>query len=423
MNKSFFIHIDADAFFASVEQCLHRELRGKPVVTGRDGAMAIAMSYEAKSLGVERATPIHIIRKEFPTVHMVASDYFMYRIFSQRMLEIIREHIPNISRKSIDECSADITELVHSFSQADILAQKIKQDLELKLQCNFSVGISSSELLAKMASGMNKPSGLTIINVLKDGSYLNQPIKKVSGLGKKLCQRLSGLGIIRIRDFIENYPSIAKNFSVITNDIYQQLCGNQSTRCIPETLGQSMNRARSFRVSNNKSEILGQLIINLDTLLKKMRLGNIRCKRIHISMRNAQRESFSLGIKLHAVTRDREILHHHSILLLNELFNQNDSYRYVSVTLSGLQHGESLQADLFGESITENNNEKLFALMDILDTKFGKQCLVSANTLLRPKNLGSHINRNNNPITEMHTLLPKETFFRRLDYPYMGSIN
>ena len=89
MTNNFFIHIDADAFFASVEQCLHRELKGKPVVTGRDGGIAVAMSYEAKALGVERATPIHIIRQEFPGVHMVASDYFMYKLYSDRMLEII----------------------------------------------------------------------------------------------------------------------------------------------------------------------------------------------------------------------------------------------------------------------------------------------------------------------------------------------
>jgi DNA polymerase-4 len=176
MSNSFFIHIDADAFFASVEQCIHRELRGKFVVTGRDGAMAIAMSYKAKALGVERATPMHIINKDFPHVHMVASDYFIYRIFSQRMLNIIQTYIPKIQRKSLDECSADITNSVGSFSQAYDLAFIIKQELELKLQCNFSIGISSSELLAKMASGINKPLELTIIDVSKDLFYLEEPI-------------------------------------------------------------------------------------------------------------------------------------------------------------------------------------------------------------------------------------------------------
>lgn len=423
MTNNFYIHIDADAFFTSVEQCIHRELRGKPVVTGRDGSIAVAMSYEAKDLGVERATPIHIIRKDFPSVHMVASDYFMYKIYSDRMLSIIKNHIPSIQRKSIDECSGEITSMVDSFEQAQALGINIKSELEYKLQCSFSFGISSSPLLAKMASGMNKPSGLTIIDVDTNKDYLLFPIKKVSGLGKRLCERLSRLGVITIGDFIKKYPVIKKNFSIVTDDIFYQLQGHPPTRFSSQGLQKSMNKARSFKVSNNKSEVFGQLILNLESLLRKIRFQNMYCIKVSISLCNAQRVSCSNYLNLTTHSRDPLIIRDCVKKLFDKLYCLDDAYRYVSVTLSGLQQDVYTQNDLFGESENLKSNEKLYNLIDALDYKFGNHCLAPASTLIVPKKIGSHIKKGNEIITELNPLLPNETFFKRLAYPFLGSIS
>lgn len=421
MNK-FFIHIDADAFFASVEQCLHPELRGKPIVTGRDGSIAVAMSYEAKALGVERATPIHIIRKEFPTVQMVASDYFMYRIYSNRMRDIIKSSIPGIKRKSIDECSADISDLVHSFEEARLLALKIKHDLEQKLRCSFSVGISSSSLLSKMASGMNKPSGLTIINPKENSHYRDLPLKKVSGLGRKLCHRLSIMGVIRIKDFISQYPKIKKNFSITVDDIYHELQGIPSARARKEKPQQSMNKARSFKVTFLEEEIFGQLLLNLDSLMKKMRVENLICSKLHISLGDQNRERTSSSINLHKKNRDSKIIYELIRILFDDVYVKNKGYRYVSITLSGLEKNTFAQPDLFGESVREKDTEKLYTLIDSLDAKFGRPMVSFATTLSLPKSLGSHVDTQKNPITMMNTLLPNETFFRRLRYPFLGKV-
>lgn len=420
--NSFYIHIDADAFFASVEQCLHRELRGKPIVTGRDGSIAVAMSYEAKALGVERATPIHIIRKEFPEVQMVASDYFMYRIYSNRMRDIIRDYIPQIKRTSIDECFADISNLVDSYGQAKELAIKIKNELELKLGCTFSIGISSSRLLSKMASGMNKPSGLTIINPKESLDYYKLPLKKVSGLGKKICERLGAMGIVRIRDFISQYPKIRKNFSIVIDDIFNELQGIPRTRILLEKPQQSMNRARSFKVTFLKAEVFGQLILNLESLMKKMRSENLSCSRLHITLGNQNRERTSSNISFHKKNRDSKIIYNLARLLFDDIYKKDMGYRYVSVALSGLQENIFSQPDLFGECIKEKDTEKLYSLIDSLDDKFGKPTVSFASTLFLPRSLGSHVDIKKYPITMMNNLLPDETFFKRLRYPFLGKV-
>lgn len=422
MTNQFFIHIDADAFFASVEQCLHRELRHKSIVTGRDGSIAVAMSYEAKALGVERAMPIHEIREKFPQVQMVASDYTMYRVYSDRMVAIIQEYLPEIKRKSIDECCAEITTYVTSYSNARTLAQTIKEDLETKLGCTFSIGISSSPLLAKMASGMEKPSGLTIIDPESNQDYYEMPIKQVSGLGKRLCYRLSRLGVVRIRDFIEKYPLIRKNFSVTIEDIYYQLKGYAPTRVRSEKPQQSMNRARSFKLTASKEAVLGQLILNYEHLMRKMRNQNLGCARVYISLRDYERKSTTGNRALPHHTRDPKLIMESIQSLFDTLWKSGESYRYVSLTFSGLRVQSTIQMNLFQSPEREGVHENMYVILDKLNAKFGDSVVALGSTLTLPKKLGSHLDPKKYPLTLQHPLLPGESSHRRVRYPFLGSI-
>lgn len=422
MNNRLYIHIDADAFFASVEQCLHRELRGKPIVTGRDGSIGVALSYEAKALGVERATPIHMIREEFPTVQMVASDYYMYKIYSDRMISIIREYIPSIRRNSIDECSADITSMCDSFQEAEALATQVQQILNQKLMCTFSIGISTSPLLTKMASGMNKPAGLTMIDPATSTEYQQEYIKKVSGLGRKLCERLSKLGVLRISDFIERYPVIRKNFSIVTDDIYHQLLGRQSTRVREYALQKSMNRARSFKVTDNQDAVFGQLVLNFEHLMRKLRAQNMTCQRIYVTLGTADRNRRGSHLRLPSHSRDVDLLMAHMRIVFDDLCRAGEAYRYASVTLSGLRIQEVVQNDLFGEHEQQSSTESMYQTIDDLDSKFGKPVISIAATLSRPRNLGSHVDPKTYPITMRHQLLPGEEANRRIRYPFLGTV-
>lgn len=421
-KERIFIHIDADAFFASVEQMLHRELQNKAIVTGRDGSIAVALSYEAKALGVKRATPIHEIRKEFPSVQMVASDYYMYRIFSDRMLQIIREFIPRVRRKSIDECAAEITGQASSLSEAFSLATDIKDSLETRLGCQFSFGISSSPLLAKMASGMNKPSGLTVLDTEENTDYHALHVKEVSGLGRKLCERLNGLGIIRIGEFINQYHRIKRNFSIVQDDIYTQIQGYAPIRERIEKPQQSMNRARSFKVTDNPNEVFGQLVLNFEHLMRKLRAQNLVVGSVYLSMRTAIRKPIGAHMRLDKKSRDSHFLLMHFRMMFDELWVSGEAYRYVSVTFGGLRYRHVIQSDIFGSFIDEQENESVAKAIDQLDAKFGKACVSLASTLMTPRKLGSHIRPSEYPITMPHALLPGESLYRRLNYPFLGTI-
>ncbi len=169
-RPSVIMHLDGDSFFASVETAKNPSLRGKPVVTGFERGIATAMSKEAKKLGITRAMPIFRIRKEFPQVRIVESDYDAYAVFSRRMFDIIRRYTDIVEEYSIDECFADFTgipgfapDASGSFEAARPILEQIKKDIARELDISVSLGLASTRVLAKTASKSQKPDGLTII--------------------------------------------------------------------------------------------------------------------------------------------------------------------------------------------------------------------------------------------------------------------
>ncbi len=145
------LHIDADAFFASCEQAMHPQLRGKPLVCGGERGIATAVSYEARILGVTRGMPIFEVRRQFPQVIVRESDYETYSLFSKRMYVIVRAYTGMLEEYSIDECFADITGLCGSLciSYGDI-ALRIQTEIERALGISVSVGVAPREIIVML---------------------------------------------------------------------------------------------------------------------------------------------------------------------------------------------------------------------------------------------------------------------------------
>ncbi|MEY4722772.1 MAG: hypothetical protein RLZZ324_285, partial [Candidatus Parcubacteria bacterium] len=152
------VHIDGDAFFASCEQAMHPEWKGKPVVTGKERGIVAAASYEAKARGVKRGVALWDVKKLCPDAIIVPSDYETYSLFSKRMFQIMRRFTPLVEEYSIDEGFAEITGLrrpLHG-SYEDI-ARRMKETIEAELGITVSVGVSLTKTLAKIGSDYKKP--------------------------------------------------------------------------------------------------------------------------------------------------------------------------------------------------------------------------------------------------------------------------
>jgi len=140
------LHIDGDAFFASVEQARDPKLKDKPVIIGRERGIAASMSYEAKARGVTRGMPIGQIKQVCPDAIILPSDYEAYSLLSKRLFEIVRRFTPDVEEYSIDECFADLTGLRRILrGKYDDIAWRIKETLDAELGFTFSVGLASTK--------------------------------------------------------------------------------------------------------------------------------------------------------------------------------------------------------------------------------------------------------------------------------------
>ena len=192
------IHIDMDAFFASVEQRDNPQYRGKPIAVGNSGTRGVVMtaSYEARKFGVRSAMSSKYALKLCPNLIFVASHFDVYKNASKKMKEIFLRYTDLIEPISIDEAFLDVTENKLNISSATIIAKKIKQNIKDELNLTATAGVSINKFLAKVASGLNKTDGLNVIKPGETEKFIDQlPIKKIPGIGKVTGEKFENLGV------------------------------------------------------------------------------------------------------------------------------------------------------------------------------------------------------------------------------------
>ena len=192
------LHIDANAFFASVEQSANPELRGKPiaVVGGHGRTVITTSSYEARAKGVKTGMAIWEAKRTCPELIIVVGDNKKYQYTSTKINEIFRDYTPDVEAFSIDESWLDVTHSLSIFGSALNIAYLIKSRIKYQFDITVSIGIAPNKLLAKLASDMQKPDGLTIIepdNVSRTLEHML--IKELCGIGKKMQRHLNMMSI------------------------------------------------------------------------------------------------------------------------------------------------------------------------------------------------------------------------------------
>ena len=192
------IHVDMDAFFASVEQRDKPELRGKPVAVGGSSGRGVvaAASYEARRFGVRSAMPSVTARRLCPDLIFCKSRFDVYREVSQQIRAIFRHHTDLVEPLSLDEAYLDVTEDKLGIGSATRIAELIRQEIRAKTRLTASAGVSYNKFLAKIASDQNKPDGLCVIRPGEGARFVAElPIRRFHGVGPKGAEKMARLGI------------------------------------------------------------------------------------------------------------------------------------------------------------------------------------------------------------------------------------
>ncbi|MDA8171739.1 MAG: DNA polymerase IV [Nitrospiraceae bacterium] len=381
------LHLDADAFFASCEQAIHPELRGKPVITGKERGIVAAASYEAKARGVARGRRLFEVKKVCPDAVIVPSDYETYSLFSLRMFEILRRFSPDVEEYSIDEAFVDLTGLRRSFhGPYRMIAKTMQETIETELGITVSAGVSLSKVLAKVGSKHGKPKGLILIPGGDIHLYLqNLPVEKVWGIGPNTAAYLNKFGIKTALEFArKDEKFVQKYLSKPYHEIWHELNGRSvyPVTCESKSTYQSISKAKTFTPpSKDETFVFAQLSRNLENACLKARRYNMLASRLIVFLTRQDFKSAGVELKLSLPTAFPAQLFGPLKEGFKYVFRQRVLYRQTGVVLASLVPEKSLQFTLFDDTRGIEKMTRVYNAVDSLSERFGKYTVLHAASL------------------------------------------
>jgi nucleotidyltransferase/DNA polymerase involved in DNA repair len=382
------VHVDMDAFFASIEQLLNPEWRGKPVIVGadpKDGlgrGVVSAASYEARKYGVHSAMPISQAFRLCPHGIYAKPHGGVYKDYSRRIFSILNLFSPRMEAISIDEAFLDMTGNLHFYQDVDSIGHQIKVRIKQETSLIASIGIAPNKSLAKIASDFQKPDGLTIIFPDKVQKFLDPlPITKLWGIGQKTSGQLDKMGIRTVRE-LRQYPPdvIEKKFGKQGLHIIKMAKGQDDREVFPEDEAKSVSNEITFSKDCDDYEFIRNTIFSLSEKVGgRLRRSNSRGSTINIKIRFSNFKTYNRSHTLENSTNLTEEIFQAAEFMLSEFNPLDDAVRLVGVGVSNLMNEKPFQLS-FWESDKEKK-VKVEKVMDKIQDKYGKGIISHAESI------------------------------------------
>ncbi len=350
------IHIDMDAFFASVEQLDNPELRGKPVAVGGSGERSVvaAASYEARKFGVRSAMPSVMAKRLCPDLIFVKHNFERYNEVSASVFEIFREYTDIVEPLSIDEAFLDVTKDKKEIGSATLIAKKIRCDIRNKTGLTASAGISVNKFLAKIASDINKPDGLFLIRPEDAERFIGElPVEKFYGIGKVTAQKMHKLGIHKGRDLKKwDQVSLIRNFGKPGLFFYDIVRGKDDRPVETDSERKSVGTELTYEKDlTTRFEIIAELYKLEKELMERLEHSGLTGRTITLKVKFSDFRQLTRGRTLRNYIRSFDQLHREVTEIRKSLKLEGTSIRLLGVTVSNLdtEEDEDRQLHLFEE--------------------------------------------------------------------------
>ncbi len=383
------LHVDMDAFYASIEQLDHPEYKGKPVIVGADpkggkgrGVVA-ACSYEARTFGVRSALPISRAWKLCPEGVYVRPRMKRYVEVSAHVMEVFRRYTDLVEPVSIDEAFLDITGSAALLGRPDQIALSIKKEIHQTTGLTASVGLAPNKFLAKIASDLRKPDGLVVVQEKDIQEFLHGlPISRLWGVGPKTEQRLREMGFHTIGQLTAaSRESLIRSLGSLGEHLFHLSRGKDNRPVVPNWEAKSIGSETTFDVDTDDRELLLRTILELsDHVAERLRKDGYRARKVTLKLRYS---SFSTHTKQQSL--DKRIQTGEELAqIARALFSQfplTQKIRLIGVSAGDLHRdGEDPeQLPLFAYS---NGKEKLGHTVDEIKQRFGTDALRRGSQLL-----------------------------------------
>jgi len=386
LNKKI-LHLDMDAFFASVEQAANPKLKGKPVIVGSRSnkyrTVVAAASYEAKAKGCKSGMSTKEALRLCPEAIFVPADCVKYIYTAEAIFRMLHDFSPQLEMASVDEFYLDVTGCQKLFGSLENIAHSIKQDIVRKFGITGSIGIAPNKLMAKLASKFNKPDGLVIWGQ-KDlaGILQHLPVEKICGIGPKIATYLQQMAIFTCGQLAQAPEELlVSRFGKYGQWLKYAARGEDTDKVdlssqaelLPKSVGHSYTLERNI----SKLDLL-QGWIRLLCEMVALRLRNLLLEGsvVQLYLRGPDLKWWSKQKRFSEATSDGEFLYQRSLLILKHRLTQGIAVRALGVTVSRLSPANS--AFLFEQDKTRQD---LLLTLDEINQRFGNWTVYPARLL------------------------------------------
>ncbi len=381
-------HIDADAFFASVEQGFNPLLRGKPVIVGgaeNQRGVVHTASYEARACGVRTGMPLVHAKRVCPEATFLKGNFQHYQAASLVLQEIYLRYTPSVEFTSLDDAYLDLTGTLHLHPEPEQLAREIQQEVERQLHIGVSIGMGSSKVIARIASGLKKPRGIIYVPPGKERQFLAPlPVDELPGVGRVAKQKLTDLGIFTVGQLAALPKAVVMEiFGANGKKMWELANGIDSRQVKPRILPGQISRETTFEEDTTEREVVMATLQYLsERIAGKLRKEGLLCRRVGIKIRYSDFTQHNVARTLPASTDSAAEIFSEVENMVARLPFRRLRIRHVGVQVTRIEW-RNLQLQLFDE---ETRQELLDAAIDEIRRKFGFTAILPADTLeLRKK--------------------------------------
>ena len=379
------LHVDMDAFYASVEQRDNPELRGKPLVVGgtSNRGVVAAASYESRKFGIHSAMPMRDALRRCPELLRVRPRMAHYKSVSRQLFEIFHHFTPLVEGLSLDEAFLDVTASVALFGTPLDIARAIKSTIHTDTGLTASVGVAQNKLVAKIASDLDKPDGLTVILPDEYPSRLDPlPVSVIPGIGRKTLQRLAGTGISTVRDLrLADDRLLEPVFGRYAQKTRDRASGIDDRPVIPSRPEKSMSAEETYDTDLTRIDDMERELLRLtERAATRLRKAGLAAGTVQIKIRQSDFKTFTRQRKVQPPMSGTDAIYAIARNLLSAWLTRNPDARIRLLGVGGADLAPAAQPDLFATATAETGVDKT---VDAIRDRFGADVLGRARTLDR----------------------------------------
>ncbi len=384
-QRRYILHVDMDAFYASVEQRDNPELRGRPVVVGGSGNRGVvaAASYEVRKFGVRSAMPMREARRRCPEILCVRPRMGRYKAVSSDIFSVFQEFTPLIEGLSLDEAFLDVSASLSLFGSATDIASSIKSRIKETTELTASVGVAENKLVAKIASDLEKPDGLVVVPADKVRETLDPLAAEVlPGIGKQTLRRLHQSNITTIGE-LRRAPSalLEQLFGRFAERTRDRASGIDDRPVVPERDEKSISAEETFDIDLTERKAMHRKLLQLsERTTSRLRVKSLAAGTVQVKIRQADFTTFTRQRSLNPPSSGTDSIYGAARELLDVWLEEHPgaSVRLLGVGSSDLTAWS--QADLFSASTLSTGTE-LDETADRIRDKFGSASVARARSL------------------------------------------